>query len=159
MTIGYRTLNALKFTAIQALLFPDFFTLLPFSFLSLTSCHSSFLLLLVIHFSPITQSPQCSVSSHPSLLPHHQLLKSEGFASLSLIELKQAVAARGMSSYGPRRQLEALLDEWLDLSLNLKVPTAMLILSRVYRLLPHQVRVLILLLFIFRVVHLCFCDR
>lgn len=67
-----------------------------------------------------------------------KLIKAEGLSSLSLIELKQAVAARGMSSYGPRKELEALMEEWLDLSLNQKVPTALLILSRAYRMLPHQ---------------------
>ena len=44
-----------------------------------------------------------------------------------------------MSSYGPRKELEALMEEWLELSLHQKVPTALLILSRAYRLLPHQV--------------------
>jgi len=43
-----------------------------------------------------------------------------------------------MSSMGSRATLEALMEEWLDLSLNLKVPTALLILSLAFRLMPHQ---------------------
>jgi len=67
-----------------------------------------------------------------------RMIREEGLDSLTLVELKQACAARGMSSMGTRATLEALMEEWLDLSLNLKVPTALLILSRAFRLMPHQ---------------------
>jgi len=66
------------------------------------------------------------------------MIREEGLDSLTLVELKQACAARGMSSIGTRATLEALMEEWLDLSLNLKVPTGLLILSRAFRLMPHQ---------------------
>jgi len=67
-----------------------------------------------------------------------RMIREEGLSSLTLVELKQACAARGMSSIGTRATLEALMEEWLDLSLNLKVPTGLLILSRAFRLMPHQ---------------------
>jgi len=66
------------------------------------------------------------------------MIKEEGLNSLTLLELKQAVAARGMHSMGSRKVLESLMEEWLDLSLNQKVPIAMLILSRAFRLVSDQ---------------------
>eukprot|EP01127_Copromyxa_protea_P015343 TRINITY_DN4400_c0_g1_i1.p1 TRINITY_DN4400_c0_g1~~TRINITY_DN4400_c0_g1_i1.p1 ORF type:complete len:641 (-),score=174.32 TRINITY_DN4400_c0_g1_i1:33-1955(-) len=63
-----------------------------------------------------------------------KMIKAEGLSSLSLVELKNACAARGISSLGTREKLEADLADWLNLSLDLKVPTGLLILSRAFRL-------------------------
>lgn len=66
------------------------------------------------------------------------MIHEEGLNSLTLLELKQACAARGMNSMGSRKTLEALMEEWLELSLKMKVPIAMLILSRAFRLMSEQ---------------------
>jgi len=66
------------------------------------------------------------------------MIKEEGLNSLTLLELKQACADRGMDSMGTRKTLEALMEEWLDLSLNHKVSIAMLILSRAFRLMSSN---------------------
>lgn len=51
------------------------------------------------------------------------MIKAEGLSSLSIIELKNACAARGISSLGTREKLEAELSEWLSISLDMKVIT------------------------------------
>lgn len=46
-------------------------------------------------------------------------------------ELQQACRARGMRAYGmPEDRLKAQLAQWLDLSLNEKVPPSLLLMSR-----------------------------
>jgi len=50
-----------------------------------------------------------------------------------LIELQQACLERGISSRGTRRTLEKHLEDWLNLSVNHKVPTILLILSWAFR--------------------------
>lgn len=55
----------------------------------------------------------------------------EGIDVLSVPELQQAVRARGMRSYGVSEQrLRSQLSQWIDLSLNERVPPSLLLLSR-----------------------------
>ena len=73
-----------------------------------------------------------------------QMILWEGVESLSLEELQQACAERGMrgiglTQVGYRRQLK----EWLDLSVNRKIPASLLIISRAFMIgsSKQQVRV------------------
>jgi len=75
-----------------------------------------------------------------SLIRDDKMIQKEGMASLSLIELKSACAARGMASHEGREKLEKLLKEWIHLSLTLQVPAAILILSRALRMHDQNVR-------------------
>lgn len=60
-----------------------------------------------------------------------QLIEKEGIDLLTRSELQQACRARGMRAYGlPDSKLKEQLSQWLDLSLNKKVPPSLLLLSR-----------------------------
>ena len=60
-----------------------------------------------------------------------QLIDKEGVESLTRAELQQACRARGMRAYGmPENRLRDQLAQWLDLSINKKVPPSLLLLSR-----------------------------
>lgn len=63
------------------------------------------------------------------------MIQKEGINSLSQGELQQACRARGMRALGmTEEQLRAQLVQWLDLSLNEKVPPSLLLLSRAFML-------------------------
>lgn len=67
------------------------------------------------------------------------MIQQEGVDSLTASELQQACRARGMRAYGLSEQrLRSQLEQWLDLSLNEKVPPSLLLLSRAL-LLPETV--------------------
>lgn len=60
-----------------------------------------------------------------------KMIEKEGIEDLNLMELQQACRARGMRAYGvPEKRLRSQLAQWLDLSLNKKVPPSLLLLSR-----------------------------
>lgn len=60
-----------------------------------------------------------------------KMIEKEGIEALNLMELQQACRARGMRAYGvPEKRLRSQLAQWLDLSLNKKVPPSLLLLSR-----------------------------
>lgn len=66
-----------------------------------------------------------------SLAADDRLIEKEGVESLTRAELQQACRARGMRAYGmPENKLREQLAQWLDLSLNKKVPPSLLLLSR-----------------------------
>lgn len=66
-----------------------------------------------------------------SPLPLRQLIEKEGVDTLNRTELQQACRARGMRAYGlPENRLREQMSQWLDLSLNKKVPPSLLLLSR-----------------------------
>lgn len=66
-----------------------------------------------------------------SLAADDKLIEKEGVDSLTRNELQQACRARGMRAYGlPDSKLKEQLSQWLDLSLNKKVPPSLLLLSR-----------------------------
>lgn len=66
-----------------------------------------------------------------SLSADDKLIEKEGVDSLTRSELQQACRARGMRAYGlPESKLKEQLFQWLDLSLNKKVPPSLLLLSR-----------------------------
>ncbi|CAK9805967.1 Mitochondrial proton/calcium exchanger protein [Anthophora quadrimaculata] len=66
-----------------------------------------------------------------SLNADDKLIEKEGIDSLTRSELQQACRARGMRAYGlPDSKLKEQLSQWLDLSLNKKVPPSLLLLSR-----------------------------
>ncbi|XP_050481237.1 mitochondrial proton/calcium exchanger protein [Bombus huntii] len=66
-----------------------------------------------------------------SLTADDKLIEKEGIDSLTRTELQQACRARGMRAYGlPDSKLKEQLSQWLDLSLNKKVPPSLLLLSR-----------------------------
>lgn len=66
-----------------------------------------------------------------SLSADDKLIEKEGIDSLTRSELQQACRARGMRAYGlPESKLREQLSQWLDLSLNKKVPPSLLLLSR-----------------------------
>lgn len=68
-----------------------------------------------------------------------KLIQKEGINSLNLYELQQACRARGMRAYGlSEDKLKLQLDQWLDLSLNQKVPPSLLLLSRAL-MLPEKI--------------------
>lgn len=67
------------------------------------------------------------------------MIQQEGVDSLNASELQSACRARGMRAYGMSEQrLRSQLEQWLDLSLNEKVPPSLLLLSRAL-LLPETV--------------------
>lgn len=69
-----------------------------------------------------------------------QIIQQEGVDSLAVWELQQACRARGMRAYGlSEERLRLQLHQWLDLSLNEKVPPSLLLLSRTLYL-PENVR-------------------
>lgn len=66
-----------------------------------------------------------------SLAADDRVIQKEGIDSLNLVELQNACKARGMRAYGlSEDQLKVQLSEWIDLSLNEKVPPSLLLLSR-----------------------------
>ncbi|XP_043500154.1 mitochondrial proton/calcium exchanger protein [Polistes fuscatus] len=66
-----------------------------------------------------------------SLAADDKLIQKEGVDSLTRSELQQACRARAMRAYGmPDTKLREQLSQWLDLSLNKKVPPSLLLLSR-----------------------------
>ncbi|XP_067627783.1 mitochondrial proton/calcium exchanger protein isoform X2 [Eurosta solidaginis] len=66
-----------------------------------------------------------------SLAADDRVIAREGVEALDLFELQQACKARGMRAYGlTSEKLRAQLQEWIDLSLNEKVPPSLLLLSR-----------------------------
>lgn len=66
-----------------------------------------------------------------SLAADDKMIQREGVESLSLAEVQQACRARGMRAYGvSEERLRTQLRQWLDLSLNEKVPPSLLLLSR-----------------------------
>lgn len=74
-----------------------------------------------------------------SLRADDKLIQKEGIDSLNLYELQQACRARGMRAYGmPEHKLKKQLSQWLDLSLDKKVPPSLLLLSRAL-MLPEKI--------------------
>merc|ERR1719211_974680 len=60
-----------------------------------------------------------------------RVIRREGIESMTVNEMQQASKERGMRALGlPKEQLVKQLKEWLDLSLNAKVPPSLLLLSR-----------------------------
>ncbi|XP_046386717.1 mitochondrial proton/calcium exchanger protein [Ischnura elegans] len=68
-----------------------------------------------------------------------KLIMKEGIESLTASELQQTCRSRGMRAYGvSEERLRSQLEQWLDLSLNEKVPPSLLLLSRAL-LLPDTI--------------------
>ncbi|XP_055903081.1 mitochondrial proton/calcium exchanger protein [Eupeodes corollae] len=66
-----------------------------------------------------------------SLAADDRDIAREGVNALDLFELQQACKTRGMRAYGlSAEKLRSQLQEWIDLSLNEKVPNTLLLLSR-----------------------------
>lgn len=66
------------------------------------------------------------------------MIEKEGIDSLTTTELQNACQARAMRAYGvSKEKLKAQLSQWLDLSLNEKVPPSLLLLSRALMLPEH----------------------
>lgn len=66
-----------------------------------------------------------------SLAADDKMIQREGIDSLTLYEVQQACRARGMRAYGVSEpRLRSQLSQWLDLSLNEKVPPSLLLMSR-----------------------------
>jgi LETM1 and EF-hand domain-containing protein 1 len=60
-----------------------------------------------------------------------KLIESEGIENLNVEELQAACRERGMRSYGVSiERLRSQLQQWLDLHLNKRIPTTILLLSR-----------------------------
>lgn len=76
-----------------------------------------------------------------SLAADDRMIQKEGIDSLNLSELQSACRARGMRAYGiSEERLRFQLQEWVNLSLNEKVPASLLLLSRAL-MLPENVEV------------------
>lgn len=74
-----------------------------------------------------------------SLAADDRMIQREGIDVLTLSELQSACRARGMRAYGlSEEQLRNQLGEWINLSLNEKVPPSLLLLSRAM-MLPEDV--------------------
>lgn len=74
-----------------------------------------------------------------NLVADDRVIQREGVCSLNLNELQQACRARGMRAYGlTEDKLRTQLEEWIDLSLNEKVPPTLLLLSRALGQVPHD---------------------
>lgn len=74
-----------------------------------------------------------------SLAADDRLIQKETVETLNLAELQAASRARGMRSYGlSTSQMQNQLSEWINLSLNEKVPPSLLLLSRAM-MLPENV--------------------
>lgn len=66
-----------------------------------------------------------------SLAADDKMIQKEGIEALTLAEVQQACRSRGMRAYGlSEERLRSQLSQWLDLSLNEKVPPSLLLLSR-----------------------------
>ncbi|KAJ8716495.1 hypothetical protein PYW07_003122 [Mythimna separata] len=73
-----------------------------------------------------------------SLAADDKVIAKEGVESLDFSELQQACRARGMRAYGvSEERLKKELRNWLDLSLNEKVPPSLLLLSRALMVPEH----------------------
>ncbi|XP_041979843.1 mitochondrial proton/calcium exchanger protein [Aricia agestis] len=73
-----------------------------------------------------------------SLSADDKMIAKEGVDSLNFSELQQACRARGMRAYGvSEERLRKELRNWLDLSLNEKVPPSLLLLSRALMVPDH----------------------
>lgn len=73
-----------------------------------------------------------------SLAADDRMIQKEGVNSLNLDELQLACRARGMRAYGlSEEKLRFQLQEWINLSLNEKVPPSLLLLSRALMLPEH----------------------
>jgi len=67
------------------------------------------------------------------LILNFKVIQKEGVDLLTLSELQQACKSRGMRAYGlTEKRLKQQLTQWLDLSLNEKVPPSLLLLSRAF---------------------------
>ena len=67
-----------------------------------------------------------------SLKSDDRMIQKEGISSLTVPELQQACRARGMRALGVAEdRLRQQLSQWLELSLNEKIPPSLLLLSRV----------------------------
>jgi LETM1 and EF-hand domain-containing protein 1, mitochondrial len=74
-----------------------------------------------------------------SLATDDKVIQKEGIDTLNLSELQSACRARGMRAYGiSEERLKTQLQEWIQLSLNEKVPPSLLLLSRAL-MLPENV--------------------
>lgn len=74
-----------------------------------------------------------------TLAADDRMIQREGVESLTLAELQSACRARGMRAYGVSEpQLRSQLAEWINLSLNERVPPSLLLLSRAM-MLPENV--------------------
>ncbi|XP_053691633.1 mitochondrial proton/calcium exchanger protein isoform X2 [Sabethes cyaneus] len=74
-----------------------------------------------------------------SLAADDRTIQKEGIESLNLSELQAACRARGMRAYGTTEErLQSQLREWINMSLNEKVPPSLLLLSRAL-MLPENV--------------------
>ncbi|XP_044735836.1 mitochondrial proton/calcium exchanger protein [Chrysoperla carnea] len=74
-----------------------------------------------------------------NLAADDKIIQREGIESLSLSEIQQACKARGMRAYGMSEEaLRKQLRQWIDLSLNHKVPPSLLLLTRAL-MLPETV--------------------
>jgi len=63
------------------------------------------------------------------------MIQKEGVDCLTLSELQEACKARGMGAYGlTEERLKKQLTQWIDLSLNERVPPLLLLLSRAFSL-------------------------
>ncbi|XP_050348594.1 mitochondrial proton/calcium exchanger protein [Nymphalis io] len=73
-----------------------------------------------------------------SLAADDKMIAKEGVDSLNFGELQQACRSRGMRAYGvSEERLRKELRNWLDLSLNEKVPPSLLLLSRALMVPEH----------------------
>ena len=76
-----------------------------------------------------------------NLAADDRMIQKEGIESLNLSELQSACRARGMRAYGlSEERLRSQILEWINLSLNEKVPPSLLLLSRAL-MLPENVEV------------------
>ncbi|CAI6355080.1 unnamed protein product [Macrosiphum euphorbiae] len=73
-----------------------------------------------------------------SLTVDDRIIQKEGVDSLTLSELQEACKSRGIGAYGlNENRLKQELTQWLDLSLNERVPPLLLLLSRAFSLTPN----------------------
>ncbi|CAB3227104.1 unnamed protein product [Arctia plantaginis] len=73
-----------------------------------------------------------------SLAADDKMIAKEGVDSLNFSELQQACKSRGMRAYGvSEERLRKELKNWLDLSLNERVPPSLLLLSRALMVPEH----------------------
>lgn len=76
-----------------------------------------------------------------NLAADDRIIQKEGIDTLNLSELQSACRARGMRAYGMSEdRLRLQLQEWINLSLNEKVPPSLLLLSRAL-MLPENIEV------------------
>ena len=66
------------------------------------------------------------------------MIQKEGIDMLAEWELQDASRMRGMRSFGmPKERLKLQLEQWLDLHLNEKIPSSLLLLSRTLYMPEH----------------------